>query len=1247
MDEINSPKNGFLRQFLPQVNSLRYWVQVLLIALIYFAAAKVGLAFASLNQSVSPVWPPSGIAIAAVILFGLRVWPGILLGALLANYLTPVTGITAEAVAIGNTAEALATAVFLHYIGFDKSFARAKDVFKFVLAVLVCTIISATIGNLTLYFVGSAPSDQFAQLWLTWWLGDVSGAVVIAPMLVAWSHTTEAWSKWRMVETLSLVALLSLSAMVTFSKGSPVPIRYYPLTRLIIPFLLWAAFRLGTRGVTLGIFAQSAFAVWGTVQGFGPFIGGGPNPSLLVLQLFIVSNAITFLALASVIEERRVAQATRLENEQRLQGNLAITQILAESPKLGEATRRILSTVGETLNWEAGAIWVLDKESNVLKLREFWHAPHVKVDQFESASRSQEFERGVGLRGRVWSLSTPVWIADVARDKNFPRAPFALVDGLRSAFGFPIVSGDELLGVGEFFSREIRKPDEALLAMFRSVGNQIGQFIKRQRAEESLRAKEAELAQITDTTPIMLTRCSSDLKFVFVNRAYAAMLQKNPDEIVGRSIAEIVGKEGLENLRPYLERVLKGEIVEYEDQVNFEGIGKRYLRATYRPERNRLGNVVGWLASIFDITDRKNAEQAVRDRERELTEFFENATEPIHWMAEDGTILRANEAELRMMGYELEEYVGHNLIDFHVEPAHFNEIKFRLTAGETLENFRAKMRHKTGAILDVSISSSVYFDNGKFVHTRCFTRDITEQLRAERAIRQLAAIVESTEDAIIGMDLAGTITSWNAGAEQLYKYTAEEVVGRNVSILMPPERLDEETKILSKLERGEAIDHYETQRLSKDGNRIDVSLTISPIRDEAGIVVGASKIARDISDRKRLDEYRESLLKREHAARAEAEIANRVKDEFLATLSHELRTPLNAIVGWAAMLRKKTLNPEEATRAIEVIDRNAKVQTRLIDSVLDVSRIVSGKFQIDRKALNLVDVLDAAIDSIRPTADQKEIKIVRIASPHSRPVSGDANRLQQVFWNLLSNSVKFSPNGTQITVHVRYTDSAEVIVKDEGSGIDPAFLPHVFDRFRQADSSTTRRFGGLGLGLAIVRHLVELHGGWVKAESPGIDQGSVFTIYLPLLSGHADGNGLVAKKVEKTRSDRVLQDVKALVVDDESDARELLCKRLSSHGAQVKVVESAKAAFDVLQHWQPEVLLSDISMPETDGYSFIFQLRSRYDGVIPAIALTANARLEDRDRALAAGYQSHLAKPIDESQLISAMVNLLGRKKHK
>jgi CheY-like chemotaxis protein len=371
-----------------------------------------------------------------------------------------------------------------------------------------------------------------------------------------------------------------------------------------------------------------------------------------------------------------------------------------------------------------------------------------------------------------------------------------------------------------------------------------------------------------------------------------------------------------------------------------------------------------------------------------------------------------------------------------------------------------------------------------------------------------------------------------------------------------------------------------------------------------------------------------------------------VKDEFLANLSHELRTPLNAIVGWASMLRNDTLTPAETRRAIEIIDRNAKAQTQLIESVLDVSRIVSGKLQFDSRPVEVEKVIQAAIDSLRPAADAKNIKFRLLVSSNIPPVSGDFNRLQQVVWNLISNAVKFSPGGTEIDVQLKtVAGQVQIVVKDNGQGISADFLPHVFERFRQADASTTKKFGGLGLGLAIVWHLVELHGGSVEVESDGEGKGATFTVTLPALSGSAATPAKSEESLkEKLAAKRLLGGLKILLVEDESDTRDLLVQLLSSCEAEVMAAESASEALELLTHWQVDILVSDISMPEVDGYSFIRQVRNGdHQATVPAMALTAHARTQDRRDALAAGFQEHLSKPVNLRDLAQAIAKLVGR----
>ncbi len=407
------------------------------------------------------------------------------------------------------------------------------------------------------------------------------------------------------------------------------------------------------------------------------------------------------------------------------------------------------------------------------------------------------------------------------------------------------------------------------------------------------------------------------------------------------------------------------------------------------------------------------------------------------------------------------------------------------------------------------------------------------------------------------------------------------------------------------------------------------------------------ELSRYITELQRSEEARGQLLVRAERARADAEAANRIKDEFLATLSHELRTPLTSLLAWSSVLRDAKDEPELLGEGIEAIDRNARVQAQLIDDLLDVSRIVSGKLNLDVKPLDISAVTRAAIDVVRPAADAKSISIEYVAEPGLGVISADSARVHQVVWNLLSNAVKFTPQSGKIIVHLKQDGShARLTVRDTGQGIPAEFLPRVFDRFRQADSSTTRIFGGLGLGLAIVRHLVELHGGTVSAESEGRDKGATFSVTFPLLIDRKEPITLTSIGEIICSGLRSLDGLRVLLVDDEPEARLIIGTAIRRAGAEVEDCASVSEGLAKLVQWRPDVILSDIGMPEEDGYSFIRKVRSlshEEGGETPAAALTAYAREEDRERAFAAGYQMHIAKPIDASHLVKMIARLASR----
>jgi PAS domain S-box-containing protein len=570
----------------------------------------------------------------------------------------------------------------------------------------------------------------------------------------------------------------------------------------------------------------------------------------------------------------------RRRTESRLALQYAVTQILAESLEITESAQSILQAACKTLDWDVGVLWRVDVKGCAVRCVEICHNNSDPTPEFDRLTLNSVFQKGEGLPGRVWESAKPLWIDNVIKDDNFPRAPVALREGLRGAFGFPILVGPDVWGVVEFFSPEIREPDDALMKLAAGIGGQIGQFTQRRRAEE-----------------------------------------------------------------------------------------------------------------------------------------------------------------------------------------------------------------------------------------------------------------EAT-----------------------------------------------------------------------------------------------------------------TLLERESVARADAERANRLKDEFLATLSHELRTPLNAVIGWSRMLSSDRLDRESAKHALEVIERNAWAQKQMIEDILDVSRVITGKLQLNLSPINLVKVIEAALDSVRPALEAKEILIETDVDPNLRLISGDADRLQQVVWNLLSNAAKFTPNGGRIEVSAKQTPTHVVIsVKDSGPGIDPDFLPHVFERFRQADGSTTRTHGGLGIGLAISRHLVEFHGGTIAVRNRADAAGAIFTVRLPLPTGVLSKETLAqaAATFEAGRLEKVnLEGLHILVVDDESDTLDLITAELAQHGAVVTPATNAEDALTALENGGIDLLVSDIGMPRMDGYELIRRIRQLEEGKekrIAAIALTAYARVQDRMQAIMSGFSTHVAKPLEANELVTVVASLTGR----
>ncbi len=546
--------------------------------------------------------------------------------------------------------------------------------------------------------------------------------------------------------------------------------------------------------------------------------------------------------------------------------------------------------------------------------------------------------------------------------------------------------------------------------------------------------------------------------------------------------------------------------------------------------------------------------------------------------------------------------------------------------------------------------------------TRIWTR--IDRARAEKSLREseqhLAAMVNQTISGITETDLAGYFIFANDRFCEITGFSREELLGGlRMHDITHPDDLPQSAEPFQLLAEKGIPFTVEKRYLRKDGSIIWVKNSVSATKNADGKQQSVVAVMVDITENKRAEIEREKILESEQEARRQAEQANSLKDEFLATLSHELRTPLNAILGWSKMLQTKDLGEEVTKKAIDTIERSARSQNQLIEDLLDVSRIITGKLRLDVQAIDLPNVITAAVDAARPAAEAKNIRLQILLDPQAVPISGDPDRIQQIVWNLLSNAVKFTPKNGRIQVRLeRINSHIEIVVSDTGKGIEPEFLAHVFNRFSQSDGSMTRRHGGLGLGLAIVRQLVELHGGTVSVESDGIEKGTTFTVCLPLLPVRREAANDEERRVHpKAAADGAgfdcppeLDDIRILLVEDEADSRDLVNLVLEECGAKVETAESAAEALTAVQREKFHIIISDIGMPDEDGFTLIGKIRKlneEQNGKTPAIALTAYARAEDRVRALRSGFQMHIAKPVEPAELIAVVANLAGRIKNQ
>ena len=639
----------------------------------------------------------------------------------------------------------------------------------------------------------------------------------------------------------------------------------------------------------------------------------------------------------------------------------------------------------------------------------------------------------------------------------------------------------------------------------------------------------------------------------------------------------------------------------------------------------------------------------------------------IFLLSPTGDIRSWNPGATRTFGYEASETIGRSFAMFYPpEDIENRKPQYELEVAERdgrIEDEGWRLRKGGERFWVDTVITAVRDATGKLRGFAKVTRDLTGRRSAEERLRQseelFRLLVSAVQDyAIFMLDPTGHIATWNAGAQRIKGYTPAEIIGKHFSIFYPEE--DKKSgKPARELEIASRTGVYEEEgwRLRKDGSRFWANVVITAVHDSSGRLRGFAKVTRDITERRRAEETQRALIDQQRARlqaederrRAEqsyrvAQEANRAKDEFLMTLSHELRTPMTAILGWARLLPSMSPDDTNFREAIEQIARGAQLQAHLIDDVLDVSRIVSGKMRLSRETVDMVRVIDSAADAVRPTAEARSITIATALEPSLGTIVADPTRLQQVLWNLLSNAVKFTPRGGTVEVAARRTSShVQLAVRDTGEGIDPEFLPHVFEAFRQAENPNTRIHGGLGLGLSIVRYIVEAHGGTVTAESAGRGDGATFTVTLPVAAiapavSHTPTPLRAGRVIDRTR----LSGVRILVVDDDRAGREMVRTVLTQAGAKVTAVESAEKATEALgRHKLPDLIITDLAMPVVDGYTFVRDLRSRPETAeLKIVALTAFPT--SGATADPSSFDAFLAKPIDPFHLVDEVARVLA-----
>jgi PAS domain S-box-containing protein len=1301
--------------------SWQYFAAIGGLAVLYFVSAHFNYSIVTTERLISPVWLPSGISLAALVLLGSVAAPGIWLGEFWFSLSTHIPGLVACGTATAITLQVLLATTLLQRTQFDPKLLRLRDVAGLVLlAAVLTTPVNALLRLVSLCLGGTYAWKQFFSLSGDYWIGDIVSILLMTPVILTWAssqsidnHTQGTLRRQhQLIEIgLWLILLIGLSWFV-LTMRSQTQLENYPQEYLLFPLVIWAALRFGQQGTSLASLVISAVALWGLIQGGSPFLSNtaSVDRSVLFLQVFVSVVALTGLFLAATVAERQQAINSLDQANDQLQ-KLAQTldqQVHDRTQHLQESERRFRQLA----------------ESNIFGVTfgDFQGQIHYINDYL---LRMLGCEREELLSGqRTWASMTPTEFLhlDIQGGEELKQygictpyeKEFIRQDGQR----VPVLIGAALLQEPYAAQSEIvalcvdltqLKQTEAALRQSQS---------KVAALNQDLQQHINELQTLFEVIPIGIAITEdSACQQIKVNAALSQILGISP--VSNTSFAPLSDQpqpsyrvlqpsQPIEQALPLQDAATQGLEVRGVELDVVRGDSTVVNLLSYAsPIRNEQGHPRGAIGAFVDITDRKRAEadyaqllaseQAARAEaeaaQRRLSTLFETSPVGLGYLDQDQRFVAINEALANINGLSPAQHLGRTVSELYSDsdPALVDTFQRLYDTGQPLiaPNFAMNVpgrsdRHPgyynvyylpditpTGKVESVLIYMMDVSDRVRLEQRELFLANastvLTSSLDYEGTLERLAALavpqladwcivdVLAEDRSIQRIAIAHTDplkVQWAWEIEQRYPTNPNWTQG--VPQVLRTGQAEIYTHIPEEMLMAAAYNAEHLEVLRQVGF---CSAMVLPLRVGEQTLGAISLVAAESGRRYNSSDLAlaEELARR--AAHAldnarlyrQAQDLNRAKDEFLAILSHELRSPLNGILGWAQMLQRGKLSEDTKARALETIKRNAKAQVQLIDDLLDISRIIRGKLRLEVRPIELSSIIEVAIDAMRPAVDAKEIQLQRMLDPSAGLVLGDPERLQQILWNLLSNAIKFTPKGGRVQVQLqRHQLNIEMIVSDTGKGISSDFLPFVFERFRQADSSITRTYGGLGLGLAIVRHLVELHGGTVQVSSPGEGQGATFIVRLPLLTvqphlNSSSQTAIAASTAPLSETEPQLEGLRVLVVDDEIDARELIATLLQTAGAEVRAVASATEALSALAEFQPQVLISDIGMPGEDGYTLLQKVRAlepEQGGRIPAIALTAYAYEQDRQRALEVGFQAHVSKPIDPAALLAVLASL-------